>query len=343
MPDETTVLEDPNPLTTVEIRAKRESITAEAANAALDQRYNKTGNPPKGQPTSKGAEDFKSLRESRDKAIEEVKTFRKTAEERASEIETLKKQIADFDGTRKEYETLKGQLSTVEQERDTYKKVQSRGALEATPEYQKKFVTDREAAVSRATEAADAANVDKEALVSALAKKGKPQIQALNELLSGVDTYARELITQEVRTINGIDAERAQALENADVLMKSRTEEQTAAERRQQEERSKVRAQAWQETSARLKTELGLDDKTVETAHENFRSNRDAGKAAEAILKAAHYDTVKAERDALKIELAKFVKADPGAATGDHRQPGPKKETRAELIKEWAETRGRRV
>jgi hypothetical protein len=337
MADETVTLENPNPPTTQEIKAGRENITAEAANKALEERYQKRGSEP--QQPNKG-EDFKTLRESRDQAIEEVKTFRKTAAERATEIDGLKKQIAEFDGTRKEYEALKGQLSQVEQERDTYKKVQSRAALEATPEFQKKFVSDRDAAVTRTREIAEAASIDPDALVSALSKKGKAQIQALDELLGGASRFVTEQITQEVRTINGIDAERSQALENADAFMKSRTEEQTAKERHQQEERSKVRAQAWQDTSAKLKSD-GVDDKTLETAHDGFKSNRDAGKAAEIWIKGTHYDTVRAERDSLKTELEKFTKANPGVSTGDPRQTGTKKETRADLIKEWAETRRR--
>jgi len=342
MAETTTTLENPNPPTTVEAKAARESITAEAAMKALEERSAKRGGDQQQTTQPSKSEDFKSLRESRDKAIEEAKAYRKTVEERAAEIDGLKKQITEFDGTRKEHETLKEQLSRVEQERDTYKKVQSRAALEATPEYQQEFVADREAAVSRTKELAEAASIDPEALVAALSKKGKAQIQALDELLSGASRFVTEQITQEVRAINGLDAKRAQALENADALMKSRTEEQTTAERRQQEERSKVRAQAWQETSAKVKTDLGLDDKTVEAAHEQFKSNRDAGKAAESWLKASHYDTVRAERDSLKAELERVIKANPGVAAGDNRQTGAKKETRAELVKDWAETRGRR-
>jgi len=342
MADETTVtLENPNPQTTAEARAARETITAEAAMKTLEERSSKRGGEQHQQTQQTKGEDFKSLRESRDKAIDEVKAFRKTVEERAAEVEGLKKQITEFDGTRKEYEALKEQLSKVEQERDGYKKVHSRAALEATPEYQKKFVTDRDASVSRARELAEAASIDPDALVSAFSKKGKAQIQALDELLNGASRFVTEQITQEVRAINGMDAERVQALENADALMKSRVEEQTATERRQQEERSKVRAQAWQETSAKAKTD-GIDDKTLEAAHEKFKSNRDAGIAADAYIRAEHYPSLKAERDSLKAELEKFIKASPGVSAGDTRTNGAKPETRKELIKEWDETRARR-
>lgn len=331
MADETITLENPNPQTGEQQQAQRETITAEAAEKALEARYKKAGDQQQQQTQANKGEDFKALRESRDKAIEEVKTFRKTVEERTTEIDGLKKQISEFDGTRKEYETLKEQLLKVEQERDTYKKVQSRASLEATPEYREKFVDGRNKAVVRVKELAEAASIDPEALISALDKKGKAQIQALDELLNGASRFVTEEITQEVRAINGIDAERAQALENADKLMQSRTQEQETATRRQQEERSKVRAQAWQDTSAKLKTELGLDDKTVENAHELFKSNRDAGKAAEAYLYRAHYDTVRAERDALKTELEKFIKTDPGVSAGG-KDAASKKETRADLI-----------
>lgn len=341
MPDETITLENPNPQTTVEAKASREAITAEAAMKALDERSAKRGGEHQQATQPNKTEDFKGLRESRDKAIEEVKTFRKTVEERAAEIDGLKKQIAEFDGTRKEHEALKEQLSRVEQERDTYKKVQSRAALEATPEYQGKFVEGRNKAVARARELAEAAGISPDDLTAALEKKGTAQIKALDELLGGTSRFVTERIAAEVQAINSIDAERSQALENADALMKSRTEEQTAAERRQKDERLKIRAQAWQETSAKAKTD-GIDDKTLEAAHEKFKSNRDAGIAADAYIRAEHYPTLKAERDSLKGELEKFIKANPGVSAGDNRTAGAKPETRADLIKEWAETRGRR-
>jgi hypothetical protein len=320
--------------------------------AVVEKRYGKkpetqTPKPPDAKPDAKPdalreQHGIPALRKERDEVVGKLKTYEKTLAERDTELEGLKKQVTEFEGTRKEYDELKARVSEVEKERDAYKKLESVAALEQSPDFQKKYVEGRNAAVAHLKELATLADIPADDLEAALSKTGRARVQAMDDLLGSVSRYVSDDIVQTIRHIDGLDAEKHGELSAAEQRMQERRAAQETAERRGREERSAAREKAWQSTASALAKDIGLSDKDVADAGEFYKSNKDAAKAAEMVLKGKAFDAIRKERDDLKAELAKYDKATPrveAGAAGHNGRTDPK-EARKTLIQEAREAMG---
>lgn len=285
----------------------------------VEKRYGKkpdatTADPKK--PDASREHGIPELRKSRDEAIEKIKSHEKTLAERDTELTGLRKQVTEFDGTLKEHEALKARVATAEQERDKYKKLDSIAAWENDPDTQKKYTEGGKKAADRLRELATLAEIDPDELVSAAGKTGKDKIRALDELLGGASRFVTDDIVQTVRFMEELAAERADELANVEQRMQERRANKETADRQSRAERAAVRDTAWKVTSELLAKDIGLPEPDIAKAGEFFKTNKDAGKAAEITLKGHAFDAVRAENIALKAELAKYDKASPGVHAG---------------------------
>ena len=294
--------------------------TLKEMEAVSERRYgNKTDavTPPADLKKSAESGGIQELRKSREEAIEKLKGHEKTLAERDTELTGLRKQVEEFDGTRKEHEALKARVAAVEKERDQYKKLDSIAAWENDPETHKRFSEPLKNGIERLKELAGLAEIDPEELVTAVGKTGREKVRALDELLEGRSRFAVDDIVQTIREMEQLTAERDTELADVEGRMNERRATREAAERRTREERAALREKAWEGAAMPLAKELGLTDHELAEEAEFFRSNRDAAKAAERTVRGGRaFDALKAERDLLKDELAKYDKAAPRIEAG---------------------------
>ncbi len=324
-----------------------DAALAASMEATLEKRAEKVGATvaEKAKPADKAHESnpIAELRKSRDEVIEKLKTQETAVKERDSQLTELRAQLAEFEGTRKERDELKTQIHSVVKERDSLKKLESKSALEESEPFQEKFVRGEQKNIERLRELAVLADIAPDELLSVIEKTGKAHVQAMDEILGNASSYVGQDIVQTVKAIQALRAERSEQLARADEVMQQRIAERTQSERQKADERSQVRTKAWESVAPALAKELGLKDEQVSEAETFFKTNKDAGKSAEMLLRAQAQKTAEARVKELETELAKYdgaklkIEAD---LRGEIARQDPKA-ARAKLSEEAREILGR--
>lgn len=244
--------------------------------------------------------------EARNKRVKELEDQLKEYEPKVKELDTF----------RTKAEQLQAERDSIASERDGLKKLESVAALEQSPEFQKKYVQGREALVGQLKTLAQYAEVPEEDLFAAVSKTGKDRYRALSDLVGSAPDMLRTELLEAIRALDTLDGQRFEELSKANDIMQERVRDRETQERRKGEERSSIRTKAWDEVSARMKTELGLSDEVISVAAEAYKTNRDPAKAAEMVIKAHAADAALKELLELREEVKGYQGAMPGVRAG---------------------------
>lgn len=239
------------------------------------------------------------------------------------ELSKARQDLAEFEGTRKERDELKQRITDLEQEKTKWSEIDTISKLERSPGFQEQFTQPRAKAAATLKELAGYADVDVNALTSALAKSGKERFQAVEDVLTSVPGTLRGKIERTIETLDDLDSRMAGEREHAEQSIQQR--EQTARQKaaQQREEYVKNSMAIFDETARGLGKEYGLDEATIQKARKAFAENQDMGEASRLIVKAHAYDHKAAETGELKKQLAeiqeelkRLKKASPGVGGG---------------------------
>jgi hypothetical protein len=256
----------------------------------------------------KAAENFRRLEQARDQA--------------QKERDEAKARLAELEASSKETETLRKRAAELEDQL-------SLSNIERTPKFREKFVAGRESLVASGRTLAAELDVKPEVFDQALALKGKERRTFIDQNFDSQSAISE--VTQAIRQIESLDAERGRELSNHKEVAGKYEADQREAWQRTSEEERQARVQSFKELLPAVQKKTGaIFTKTDDEAHnaiveanlklaeaiaEGTAADQDKAAAPYLAVTAKYYQKENAkladENAKLKARLAEYTGAEP--------------------------------
>jgi len=250
------------------------------------------------------------------KALKEAAS---AAERRAAELE---RSINDRKNSGKDAESLERQLAEKEAKLAEYSELVARARIETHPEFRKEFIDGRKNLVSKAKSIIEESDGDAAAVEIALNLQGKPRVEALREIASGLDNFQSGRLGRVIDELNDLDSRAAEKLEKS---QQSYAEIQETERRREIESKANLAKEihmSFDQTTRSLRSEIEVlnkvdgndewnakSDAIVNNAREFVENNTDLNASIQTAIKAqampVYRDLFLETRSALKAEQAR--------------------------------------